>query len=870
MGWGLRNSVSAVALASGLCAAAAGAQDAGQEEIVVSGQRASNAKSIQAKETASQILDTIAADEAGKLPDFNAGAVLARITGVNMLAYQGEPRYVIVRGLDEDYDTVQIDGFAIASNDVNNNGGVIRRQVLMEMLPANLAARFDVTKSGSPDADANAIGGLVNLVTPNGFDYGPGTLTASAKGGANLMDGKYGGATPSGEAQARYVGRFGHEDQFAYVATASAWGRQIHVPQLEAGGTRDWFAASGAMTATPYGGTGYAVPSQRLWYNYDNDRVRAGLTSRVDWQPDDRLSATLSGYVFHQEENSDRTDLNAAVNSTSKDLNQTADSGILTSVNQTAQLGQLRWRRNLLGVNGQVAYDIADDWKVTLRSSWSEAMVSNPQTWDQFVDKNLGYAYSTASNYPVFTPVNPTLANAMSAYGLGYHREEIYSFNENVYDNQINLQYNEEAEARGLGAKIGGRIVSTLMNTSFNRTSWSGAPYTLANVGSVSSLCGLYCNSPLFTIDPTLAAQYSGQYRASETATVDYASKYGGSFSVGEFVPAMFLQTQYRGDGWTISGGARLEHTDMTTDGYQSVNGAWRPVSAEKTYTDFLPSIIATLDTSEESKLRFGLSRTMGRPRFDQEGYHGGVLVTSSSPATLSQGNPDLKPRLSDNLDLGHDWYWDDGKGILAVALFYKKIRDEIFTYGAPQTVAYNGGVVTALVTEPLNSPHIVYDRGIELGVTRDLDFLGPWLDGFGVSGNMTYSRAHYPITLSNGSTQTLSQMPQQPHLIGNINLYYEKDGMHARLAWNHVGQLWDDRYPNFTPAGFYSNRFQAATDTVDFQAGYDLTEHISLTIDALNMTGQGYKYRYGNSQELYQSAWSLAPTVMAGASVKF
>ncbi|MCC4627503.1 TonB-dependent receptor plug domain-containing protein, partial [Xanthomonas campestris pv. nigromaculans] len=77
-----------------------------------------NTRAIATKQAAPTIVDSVAADSIGQLPDFNVGDALHRVTGVSTVEYQGEPRYVTVRGLNGNYNSMLIDGFAFASNDI--------------------------------------------------------------------------------------------------------------------------------------------------------------------------------------------------------------------------------------------------------------------------------------------------------------------------------------------------------------------------------------------------------------------------------------------------------------------------------------------------------------------------------------------------------------------------------------------------------------------------------------------------------------------------------------------------------------------------------------------------------------------------------
>ncbi|BBB58428.1 TonB-dependent receptor [Undibacterium sp. KW1] len=840
------------------------ATDANISTVSITGIRSSIKRNIAAKRDSVLTIDTTASDDIGKLPDFNVGDALKRVTGVNTLLYQGEPRFAIVRGLNANYNATQIDGFSLASADV---GG---RQMLMELFPSNFVNRIDVTKSFIAEADGAAIGGVVNMLTASGLSYPENTFNFSAKLGANLMSSQYGGKTPVGEAQAVWAKRLGSSNDLGLLITGSYWSRDINVPQIEHGGALNWYNNAGALSSTPYSGNGVAVPTERRWYNYDNSRSRIGLTARIDWEPEGALSGHVSTYFFKQKETSNRNMQLATVNGNSVVLNQTPTNGTLSSVNQIVELGQLQFDRALFGINGELKYEISPLLVADVRGSLSRSTVNNPQTWDRFQQTNQSYNYDWSNPLVSFSPVNVANASDASKYALVYHRNENMSdYAENVYDAQSNLRFNMGEASRGWGFATGVRAVSTDSNTALIRTTFAGMPYNLSNVVSGASNCGLNCNSPLIIIDQNKAGTLFSQYQGGATATVDTAGQYGGTYGIREDVTAAYIQGQYRTDRFMLAGGLRFEHTDFRSTGFQSVGGVFSPTSSEQSYQNLLPSLTGNFETSTTSKFRLGLSQTIGRPRFDQIATHGGALVSNGSTYTLSQGNPDLKPRRSNNFDLGHEWYLDGERGIFSVAAFYKEIRDEIFTYGQVQTISINGTSTPVLVTKARNATSVANLAGIEIGFSKDLDFLSPSLSGFGVSANATFSRASFPVTLSDGTNRALNVLPQQPKEIWNIAIFYEKGGVHAKLAWNHLGKLWDDRFPNFTPTGFYANRYQQATNSIDLQTSYDVNKKLSLSLNVLNITGNGIQDNYGNSQEYVQSAIKYAPTVLFGLNYK-
>ncbi|HEX6705277.1 MAG TPA: TonB-dependent receptor [Albitalea sp.] len=840
-------------------AAPAGAASAALPSVEITGFRSQNTRTIANKEASAVTVDSVASDEIGRLPDFNVGDALKRVTGVSTLEYQGEPRYVIVRGLNGNYNTTLIDGFAFATTDIGS------RQILMEVLPLNFVHRIDVTKTFLPENVGGSIGGTANLVTAGGFDHPDGVLTLQAKGGATLMSDRYGGHEPGGEAAAKWGTRIGPARQFAFLGSASYWRRHIHVPQIESGGSLNWYNADGTRNNTPYGGNGLAVPTERRWYNYDNDRDRAGITARLDWRPEGPVGGHVATYWFRQHENSGRATQNSQVQSSARVSNQTPTSGTLSNVNQYVEFGRLRWGRDLYGINGELTTELAPKWNADLRGSVSRAVVSNPQSWDKFQQNALAFNYDWSATAPIFSAVNPANSENPARYANVYHQEERTEYSQRVSDLQVNLHHNVDEDARGWGAALGARLVQTRMNTAFARRTWNAMPYTLADA-LAGSTCGFECNTPLYVVDTQRADQAWVANRDGVTPVDDVTAQNGATYGVEEEIKAAYTQAQWRSEHWLLAGGVRYEQTRFQSKGWQQVNGAWSETAAQRSYSDLLPSLTGFYATGLRSKLRFGLSRTLGRPRLDQMALKGGVLNTSASPNTLSQSNPDLKPRRSDNVDIGHDWVLGGGRSMVAVALFHKTIRDEIFRFGELQTI--NG--VDTLVTQPRNVDGRVRITGVELGVIKELGSLVPALNGFTVSFNASALDVKYPVKLGDGTSTTLGVLPQQPKELWNLALTYENGPWHTKLAWNHTGKLWDDRFPNYdSVVQFYRNRYQEPTDKVDLQIAYDVTRNLSLSFDALNITGQGFQYKYGQSQEYLQSAWKVSPIVMVGVNVK-
>src|SRR5690606_25597261 len=84
---------------------------------------------------------------------------LKRVPGITMQNDQGEARNIIVRGLSPELNSVTLNGDRIPSAEGDN------RNVQMDLIPSDMISSIEVNKTLTPDMDADAIGGSVNLVS---------------------------------------------------------------------------------------------------------------------------------------------------------------------------------------------------------------------------------------------------------------------------------------------------------------------------------------------------------------------------------------------------------------------------------------------------------------------------------------------------------------------------------------------------------------------------------------------------------------------------------------------------------------------------------------------------------------------------------
>ncbi|WAC49818.1 TonB-dependent receptor [Asticcacaulis sp. SL142] len=197
--------VSLLAMTLGLPVAAQTVTEDTVTEVVVTGQRLSNANSIEQQKKATGVMNVISADDLGKLPDANVADALARIPGVNVVVNQetGEGEYVSVRGLASTYNAYAINGVRVALTDNDS------RKMSMTVLPPNGLKAIQVYKTLTPDLDGDAIGGSVNFVTPTAFDFKKPTIRVFGTYGLNDRAQKQDEDASNGQLQVDFARKLG-------------------------------------------------------------------------------------------------------------------------------------------------------------------------------------------------------------------------------------------------------------------------------------------------------------------------------------------------------------------------------------------------------------------------------------------------------------------------------------------------------------------------------------------------------------------------------------------------------------------------------------------------------------------------------------
>jgi len=182
-------------------------------EIVIVGVRGAQIRSLEIKRNASQIVDSVVAEDIGRLPDVTITDSLQRVTGVQISRVAGEGATVNVRGLSQVQTTLNGEQFLGSLN-------VITTQPDFSDVPAALIASVDVLKSARADQLEGGISGTVDLKSRRPLDLRRGwTVAANAEGSYGDLSKAY---NPLGSALVGYRSADGRLGLLASVQASRA------------------------------------------------------------------------------------------------------------------------------------------------------------------------------------------------------------------------------------------------------------------------------------------------------------------------------------------------------------------------------------------------------------------------------------------------------------------------------------------------------------------------------------------------------------------------------------------------------------------------------------------------------------------------
>ncbi|WP_010183560.1 TonB-dependent receptor [Sphingomonas sp. PAMC 26605] len=828
------------------------AGDVSGGEIVVTGQRAAERRALQAKRASNFIQDTLNANDVGKLPDQNVAEAVRRLPGISVANDQGEGRYVIIRGVNPNLANVTVNGQTAPAPEPES------RQVKLDDIPSSLIGSVTVVKSLTPDRDANAIAGQVDINTLTAFDRTKAFANARLVSGYNTLNSRspYEGDITAGT-------RFGPDKTFGVVLSGNYSSRPIESENLQ--GSSNW--------GTPTG-TSRALPDDYRIRDYNLNRTRYGVVGNFDWRPSSDVNVYLrtlySTFKDHETRDQSRIEIPVTYATTNAAGVTTQPTAAQQAVNAAISNGGTFSGRGtrFLRLRNEDDSTFSGELGGKFRFGGSELQVEG--TYSKALKKDpLRSEFSFRTGSTALTGLSldlaDTLFNVTTTNGTPYNSALYSGFRVN-YDRRRAEENLYQARADltipiGFGSdstiKVGGKFQQTdkTNNRDFQQYSLGS---TLAATGAAgddgsSVYDGRYLVGPRINYDQaqtyyTVTNPAARTQSASDLAT-SAANSLVNDYDLSEKVYAGYIMGTFKFAKLTIVPGVRVEHTDGTYKGKAftptSLVSQGYNVSNARAYTDAFPDLNVRFDATDRLVLRAAVTTAIGRPDYNLLAPYVNVSDTTPNAGVVALGNPNLKPYKAVSGDLSAEYYLA-GQGILSIAGFYKHLDDPIFTVGTTQGGTFGGTTFArALVTQPVNGDSAkIY--GVEVNLQAQLTFLPGALSGLGVSGNFTYTDGS-----SRGVIGRVGSVPNllQSKYIGTAQLYYEKYGLTGRLAYTYRSAYLDTL--GTTAA---TDQYTDENNSLDARIGYSPVKQFTVFVEASNLLDSPWRRYQAVKTQLIES----------------
>lgn len=802
------------------------------------------ARALNIQKNKQNITNIVSTDQIGKFPDANIGDAVKRIPGITMQVDQGEARNIIIRGLSPQLNSVTLNGSRIPSAEGDN------RNVQMDLIPADMIQTIEVSKAVTPDMDADALGGSVNLITrtsPQGF-----RLSATAGSGINYITNK---RILNGSF---LLGDRSNNGKFGYMLSASFNDNDFGSDNVEAE-WEDEFEYNAfddednlqEVDVNPYAKVSeireYLVQRIRRSFsaNFDyklNDNNSIYFKSIYNWRDDRENRFRLEHEILDGEDigpGDFTVDGNGNLTSFPVEAKRQSKGGIGNSRNKNRRLEDQRMFNFSLG-GEHLANALQIDWMASF------AKASEERLNERYIEyeSEYGIAFNNNADKPLFSPLNA----ADAAYN-NFEFNELTEENQYTEEKDFNVFANFELplnifQQEDGFLKFGVRAKLKNKNRENDFTEYSPESAAFEFLGGIPTRN--YSDSDFlagsqYEVGTFATPEFLGGLKLNDVAQFeaeDLPEEYlTANFDVDENLYAGYAMTNQKlSNTLSLLVGLRLEHTKINSIGNElifDIEGDYtgtNQLKDESSYTNILPGLHLKYDVLNNTVLRFAWTNTLARPNYlDLAPYR----EINNEDEEIYLGNSELEPTTSMNFDVMGERYFKS-VGILSAGLFYKDIQDFVYISQSEDTNGYE-------VYQPLNGEGATV-FGAEFSLQRQLDFLPGFAKNFSIYLNYTYLTSDAKgIKNEDGEERNDLDLPQTAPNMFNASLGYANKRLSLRLSGNY-----SDAYIDEIGGRAFEDRYYDEQFFLDFNANVSINKNLSLYLDLNNISNQPLRYFQG------------------------
>jgi iron complex outermembrane recepter protein len=889
------------------------------QTITVTGIRKGIEDAISVKKNAESIVESISAEDIGKLPEPSVADSIARLPGVTAQRNQntGRAQSVSVRGLSPEFNAGTFNGRELASSGDS-------RSVEFDQFPAELIGGATIYKTPHAGVVNQGLASTIDLQTVRPLNF------ATRAVAVNFRNQKTGIGQEAGE---------GKGDRFSLSYIDQFLDRKLGVAvgfakSKEAGARQATFNSWGGSTAeVQLNGQTVLVPNGFGADTETRDLEREGAFAVLQFKPNSNFETSLDFFSSEGTGGLKKTGIEGGIISAGGyDPAGTLSNATLGTATRDGRQVTIATSGTVNNYNGVVRNHIEGTIdKLTafgLNAKLKAAGFRFEGDLSQSKNERTGERYETTAGQAGNTPNAQRGSISWTGWNGNNPTDVRYTTSLNYADPNVAKLTDVNGWGGGVGSPQAGYVAAPTITDDINAfrltakrdldfgalasvevgfnassrskesTSAEGFlvikdnpdPYAAINIpGGTPAVAG---NSgiPVLSWNPsqTLGSVY--QLRANI-----YGDVINRFWAVKEKVNTLYVKGNLDGQlgGFPYAGnvGLQFQSTDQTSTGFQNnadlcTNrqdfASCARVSQKNDYNDVLPSLNVNFDLGNDMVVRVGAAKVVARPKMSDLrpnlsfGFDNTLGILKGSG-----GNPDLEPFRANSFDLSFEKYFGGNKGYVSVAAFNKNLttyiynRDTTFEFAPfvnPTTNLPVGKTSLGLITRPENGSGGKIG-GFELTVNVPFGmFLKP-LEGMGVSVN--YSNTNSSIKLppsgfaTNAGTASIP-LPGLSKEVTNFRLYYERAGFQVALAGrsrsDFLGDIVDFK-------GDRELKYIKGETTADFQLGYEfksgIAKGLSLLFQANNITDAKFQ-QYVNDPKNITEKKQFGKSYLIGANYKF
>jgi TonB-dependent receptor len=808
------------------------------ETLVITAQAEGQLSAINQQLTSNTISNVVSSARIKELPDVNAAESIGRLPGISIERSGGEANKVAIRGLSPKYNTVTVNGVRVPAT------GGDDRSVDLSLISSSMLDGIEVKKANTPDMDADALGGTVDLRLKEAPDRLE--VNASVQGGYNQLQNYYGNYNITGSVSNRFF-----DGQLGVIASFNT----------------DDYDRSADKFSGNYEQTTQAITNlTQIKINSINlreekvERGRTGASILFDYKiPNGKITANS----FYNRLNFDGTfRINSMNIRDNRHYYDIEDRGGTTSI----FTGALGIEQDL----GFLSYD------ASISRTASRADNPGERTW-RFVQENTSFltAKVTPETLPSEIPALQTIDTTITGWAQGYIYDTNRKENESAVQLNVKMPFvltddisgyvkaggkmrwlnrsNDEEQNGRDGMQYGGSsgvnsilgsVLRYLSNEYPDQWNWKEDSAFVRKNGllSISRVLSDYSRSDFMKGEYPLGFA-PDLNKMNQLMDAMFATNENRNYSIGsigrdyngiERYSAAYFMTELNITKYaTFIPGVRWEkdfsryngqrYREVTINNIQGPPADLALITTERNNEFWLPMFHLILKPTEWLKIRAARTETLTRPDYMQYAPITSINVYQSY---VRAANSQLKPAHSVNYDLSASIY-ENYIGLLSISGFHKKIEDLVFQSGYTQALGIpvlpglnipdgsaqytnaDGTVSNWLkgaapyIDTYVNNPYPATYKGIELDWQTHFWYLPSFLKGLVLNVNYTrilsdidkqlyYNRLGGIIpnvrpprreNILVDSSRT-ARMPDQPAHILNVTLGYDYEGFSARLSY--------------------------------------------------------------------------------------